>query len=141
MGYCIFWRRWYFFFFLIFYFYSKIIAFLLLGEKLLACNCFPFDVFLSILFVWSVILFVFGTTILFVSMLVHIVCVDAYIFAIIVVEHALQSLMKFQLGNFFFDIAIHHIEFTGILMDVHVHLHCLLHLFSCFMSHAVVDVF
>ena len=78
---------------------------------------------------------------LFVPMLVHIIYVDVYIFTITAIKHALQSLMKFQLKNFFFNVAIHYIEFIGILINVHAYLHYLLHFFNCFMSHAIADIF
>ena len=78
---------------------------------------------------------------LFAPMFVHIVYINVYISTIIAVEHALQSLMKFQLKNPFFDIAIHHIKFIEILMNIHACLHHLLHFFSCFISHAVADIF
>ena len=74
-------------------------------------------------------------------MFIHVICINAYISIIIAVKHALQFPIKFQLKNFFFDVIIHHIEFIGILMNIHVYLHHLLHFFSYFMSHAVVNVF
>ena len=111
-----------------------------LYKKFLACNWFSFIlIFFFFLVFGFVVSFVFDIIMLLTPIFLHIIFTNTNISATIV-QCAFNSSINHQLRNFSFDV-VYHFEFIGILINVHVGLHNLLHFLSYLVLNAVLNIF